>query len=56
MINIMISLLVLLYIVLIKPYELNSLNKLELFNEISILLISITLLLFTNFVADAEIV
>ena len=37
-----------------KPFELNRLNALELFNELTILLILYCFLLFTDYVSDPE--
>ncbi len=48
------SVLMLTYIGYVKPFELPLLNKLEIFNELSILSATYHLTCFTGFVDDAE--
>ena len=49
------SVLICVYMILVKPYEDNVTNKLEIFNEICILLVSCFLITFTEYVSDINI-
>ena len=48
------SVLMIIYLTYVKPFEIPLLNQLEIFNEYSILLASYHLFTFTAFVPDPE--
>ncbi len=50
------SLIVLLYIGMVQPFEKQSMNNLELFNEFCVLLCSYQMLIFTSFVEEVEVI
>ena len=50
----MVSALLLIYLLFIKPFVLPIMNNLEVFNEICILIASYHLLVFTNYVNDID--
>lgn len=49
------STLVIIYLTLVKPFEVSYMNKLEIFNEICILIVSYHMFIFTDFVPDVKI-
>lgn len=48
----LVSIFLIIYVGFIKPFKIPFMNKLELFNEVTILVITYHLLLFTNFNPD----
>ncbi len=52
---IMLSVLMLMYLILIKPFEEGRLNKMEIFNELTVLVCSWHLILFSDYLSNVEI-
>ncbi len=55
MINALICILFTTYIMLVKPFKFRQMNNLQIFNEICVLMTNYHMLLFTDFIQDAEI-
>lgn len=52
---IMLSLVILMYQILVKPFEERKLNRLEVFNELTVLVCSWHLLIFSDLVNDINV-
>ncbi len=51
----MMSIVMLIYIMLVKPYDDRRLNRMEVFNELTVLMCAWHLLLFTDMITDTDV-